>query len=127
MDGHVFDMKDYVEGVTAPPFHPNCRTTTVPYFDDEFNLGERAAKDEDGKTYYVSSDMTYKDWKQSVVDGDSDNLQPSKINNALSFEEENALMNYISSDSYKINDLLRRKLELHRTMYQVSPLLGLST
>lgn len=112
MDGHVFDMKDYVEGVTAPPFHPNCRTTTVPYFDDEFNLGERAAKDEDGKTYYVSSDMTYKDWKQSVVDGDSDNLQPSKINNALSFEEENALMNYISSDNYKINDLLRRKLEL---------------
>ena len=112
MDGHIFYMKDYVEGVTAPPFHPNCRTTTVPYFDDEFNLGERAAKDEDGKTYYVSSDMTYKDWKQSVVEGDSGNLQPHKENQLLSFEEESALMNYISSDSYKINDLLRKKLEL---------------
>ncbi len=112
MDGHVFDMKDYVECVTAPPFHPNCRTTTVPYFDDEFNIGERAAKDENGKTYYVPSNMTYKDWKQGIVDGDSNDLQPLKINNALSFEEESALMNYISSDSYKINDLLRRKLEL---------------
>lgn len=112
MDGHVFDMKDYVEGVTAPPFHPNCRTTTVPYFDDEFNIGERAAKDEDGKTYYVSSNMTYNDWKQSFVDGDTGSLQPHKENQLLSFEEESALMNYISSDSYKINDLLRRKLEL---------------
>lgn len=112
MDGHVFDMKDYVEGVTAPPFHPNCRTTTVPYFDDEFNLGERAAKDENGKTYYVPSNMTYKDWKQSIVDGDTADLQPAKINNVLSFEEESALNRYISSDSYKINDLLRRKLEL---------------
>lgn len=69
LDGHVFDMKDYESGVTAPPFHPWCRTTTVPYFDDEF--GERAARDADGKTYYVPSDMKYKDWKEAFVDGGS--------------------------------------------------------
>ena len=56
-------MKEFDPGVTAPPFHVNCRSTTAPYFDDEFSLGERAARGEDGKTYYVPSDMTYKEWK----------------------------------------------------------------
>lgn len=70
LDGEVFDMKDYQVGVTAPPFHPWCRTTTVPYFED--NYGERAARDEKtGKTYYVPSNMKYKDWKKAFVDGGS--------------------------------------------------------
>jgi len=67
LDGHVFDMKDYEPGVTAPPFHVWCRTTTVPWFDDEFNVGERAARGEDGKTYYVPDKMKYKDWKKTFV------------------------------------------------------------
>jgi SPP1 gp7 family putative phage head morphogenesis protein len=67
LDGHVFDMKDYEPGVTAPPFHPWCRTTTVPYFDDDF--GERAARGADGEVYYVPSDMKYADWKDKFVDG----------------------------------------------------------
>lgn len=65
MDGVVQDMKDFEPGVTAPPFHPWCRTTTVPYFDDDF--GERAARDADGKTYYVPSNMTYKEWASKYV------------------------------------------------------------
>lgn len=69
LDGEVFDMKDYAVGVTAPPFHVWCRSTTVPYFDD--NYGERAARGADGKTYYVPSDMKYKDWKKAFVDGGS--------------------------------------------------------
>lgn len=69
LDGKVFDMKDYESGVTAPPFHVWCRTTTVPFFDDEFNTGERAARDQEtGKTYYVPSDTTYPQWKESFVD-----------------------------------------------------------
>lgn len=69
MDGKVFDMKDYEVGVTAPPFHPNCRSTTVPYFDDEFTDGEeRAARDEGtGKAYYVPADMKYGEWKRQFV------------------------------------------------------------
>ncbi|MDO4295032.1 MAG: minor capsid protein [bacterium] len=70
MDGKVFDQKDYQVGVTAPPFHPWCRTTTVPYFDDEFTEGEiRAARGKDGKIYYVPSDMTYKEWEKAFVNG----------------------------------------------------------
>ena len=45
MDGKVFEMKDYKVGETAPPFHPHCRSTTIPYFDDEFTEGERRAGD----------------------------------------------------------------------------------
>lgn len=69
-------MKDFEPGVTAPPFHVYCRSTTVPYFNDEWSGGERAARDADGNTYYVPSDMKYADWKESFVDGESkDGLQ----------------------------------------------------
>jgi SPP1 gp7 family putative phage head morphogenesis protein len=67
LDGHVFDMNDFEVGVTAPPFHVWCRSTTVPWFDD--NAGERVARGDDGKTYFVPSDMKYEDWyKQHIVD-----------------------------------------------------------
>ncbi len=70
LDGAVRPMSDFEPGVTAPPFHVNCRSTTVPYFDDEFSLGgERTARGEDGKTYYVPADMKYKEWQQAFVGG----------------------------------------------------------
>ena len=55
--------------MTVPPFHPNCRSVTAPYFDDEFELGTRAARDpETGKTVSVPEDMTYPEWKRVFVD-----------------------------------------------------------
>lgn len=73
MDGKHFKMTDFEVGVTAPPFHPNCRGCTCPYFGDEFDsVGKRAARGEDGKIYYVPADMTYGDWKKSFVDGDTE-------------------------------------------------------
>lgn len=71
LDGKHFPMKDFQAGVTAPPFHVYCRSTTVPYFDENFgDIGERAARDEEtGKTYYIPDDMNYEDWKQTFVDG----------------------------------------------------------
>ncbi|MDD3020938.1 MAG: minor capsid protein [Alphaproteobacteria bacterium] len=69
LDGKVFPMKDFEPGVTAPPFHPWCRGCTAPYFED--NDGERAARDQEGKVYYVPASMKYNDWKKSFVDGDN--------------------------------------------------------
>ena len=71
LDGKVFPMADYQAGVTAPPFHVYCRSTTVPYFDENFgDIGERAARDnETGKTYYIPDDMNYQEWKDTFVDG----------------------------------------------------------
>jgi SPP1 gp7 family putative phage head morphogenesis protein len=68
MDGKVFRVSEQEPGVNAPPFHPNCRTTTVPYFDDEIDVGERFARDPDGQAYYVPGDTTYEQWKKQYVD-----------------------------------------------------------
>lgn len=68
MDGKHFPMREFEVGVTAPPFHPNCRGCTCPYFDDEFDsVGERAARGEDGKTYYIPADTTYEKWFEQYV------------------------------------------------------------
>ncbi|MCC0629100.1 MULTISPECIES: minor capsid protein [unclassified Clostridioides] len=64
LDGKVFEMKDYEIGVTAPPFHCRCRTTTAPWFEDEESY--RTARGEDGKTYYVPSSMKYKEWYEKT-------------------------------------------------------------
>lgn len=76
MDGKVFKMSEWKVGVTAPPFHPWCRTTTVPHFDDEFDVGERAARGADGKTYYVPTNMKYADWEKAFVQGNKTEIEP---------------------------------------------------
>jgi len=67
MDGTIIDMKDYQPGVTVPPLHPWCRSTTAPYYADMDGIGERAARDEDGKTYYVPRSMKYPEWKETFM------------------------------------------------------------
>ena len=69
LDGKVYDIEDMRAGLTAPPFHVRCRSTTVPYFDDDFGvLGKRAARDEKtGETYYIPDNMTYSEWEQVFV------------------------------------------------------------
>nr|DAR26340.1 MAG TPA: minor capsid protein [Caudoviricetes sp.]DAS41852.1 MAG TPA: minor capsid protein [Caudoviricetes sp.] len=68
MDGKVFKMSERQIGINAPPFHVYCRTTTVPYFNDEWSKNtERAARDENGDTYYVPENMTYKEWEKKFV------------------------------------------------------------
>ena len=70
LDGKVFDMKDYKPGVTAPPFHNYCRSTTVPQLDEEiWGVGERAVRDKDGKTYYVPDNIKYPEWEEKFVNG----------------------------------------------------------
>lgn len=74
LDGEVFDMKDFQTGVTAPPFHPYCRTTTAPYFDDWEELEidrERVARNDKGDKYFVDGNMTYKDWEKQYVNKDA--------------------------------------------------------
>lgn len=68
LDGTVIPLSQYEPGVTVPPFHPNCRGTTAPAIDPDI-LGERAARDQDGKVYYVPSNMKFQDWKETFVQG----------------------------------------------------------
>lgn len=68
MDNHVFTLAEKEIGVNFPPLHSNCRSTTVPYFDDEIDPGERIARDSRG-TYYVPGNMSYSEWKEKYVQG----------------------------------------------------------
>lgn len=70
LDGKVIPIAQYEPGVTVPPFHPNCRGTTAPAIDPKY-AGERAARNEDGKVYYVPANMKYADWVQTFVNGGS--------------------------------------------------------
>lgn len=88
MDGKIFEMLDYKVGETAPPFHPHCRSTTIPYFDDEFTEGEeRAARNEDtGETYYVPANMKYEEWEKGFVlekNAKPDIMKPGAVSGAL--------------------------------------------
>lgn len=91
MDGKHFKMSEWKVGETAPPFHVHCRSTTVPYFDDEFDaVGERAARNEEtGKTYFVPGNMTYKEWDKAFVQGDKSDLQEINSDDTIKTEEQN--------------------------------------
>ncbi len=87
LDGKIFDVKDYEVGTTAPPYHVRCRSTTAPYFEDD--EGERAARGEDGKIYYVTENMNYKDWKDKYLKND-EGIELKKMENDSKIEDENS-------------------------------------
>lgn len=140
MDGEHFPMSEYMPGATAPPLHPRCRSITVPYFDDEysdlFNNGSmRTARNEDGKTYYLPAGMNYKEWEKKFVVQKSKTQKNNKITlnkvvstanqivnssvqqkehkeSKLTYDEEYAINQYVSSAAYNLNEKLRNNLPL---------------
>lgn len=82
LDGTVIPLAQYEPGVTVPPFHPSCRGTTCPHYDDMD--GERAARTADGKVYYVPGNMSYSEWKKTFVDnGSKDGLTLATIGSII--------------------------------------------
>lgn len=57
----VFDISEKIEGVNYPVIHPNCRCTTIPYFED-LDESTRVAYTENHDIYEVPTDMTYAEW-----------------------------------------------------------------
>ncbi|MFC3802702.1 minor capsid protein [Cohnella sp. GCM10012308] len=76
MDGKVFQVVELQPGVNYPPLHVRCRSTTIPHYED--NVQQRAARGDDGKTYDVPGDMTYKEWAEKNVPPDSPAPEPPK-------------------------------------------------
>ena len=97
LDGKHYLLKDAVIGINSPPFHPRCRCTTIPYFNDEFTQGEeRAYKGEDGKTHYTKA-KTYDEWKKEFVNNNKftsanndDIIKSGGISGALNPSSERA-------------------------------------
>ena len=104
LDGKVYPMKDYEAGVTAPPFHVWCRSTTAPYFEDDFGeIGERAARDEEGNTYYVPADTTFEQWKQMQDEkygaGSVDKLRQMAYNESADRKQYESYKNRLGADA----------------------------
>lgn len=101
LDGKVFKMSDYKPGVTAPPFHVYCRSTTAPHFKENFDVGERAARGADGKTYYVPDDVTYSEWKKAFVDGDKSGFAEVQKNHFSRTEKRSTIKPKEQSEAAK--------------------------
>lgn len=66
LDGKVFPTDKAQAGKNLPSMHPNCRSTTIPEFEEgmpEF----RTARDKDGNRITVPADMTYPEWYDKYV------------------------------------------------------------
>ena len=61
---------EYLPGSTAPPLHPNCRSTIAGslYGPNKKKTGTRIARNDKGKTYYVPADMTYNEWYKKYIE-----------------------------------------------------------
>lgn len=64
----AYDTDRVVVGVNYPPFHVNCRSVAIPYYEGQ-TPGTRAARDKDGKTIRVPSDMKYQEWYEKYIEG----------------------------------------------------------
>lgn len=69
LDTAVFKLEDRQVGKNASPMHPNCRSTEVPHFNgDDLEESLRIARGEDGETYYVPANLSYKEWHKQYVE-----------------------------------------------------------
>lgn len=67
MDGKYVQCKDAKPGITIPPFHCHCRSTTVPYIPAVYG-SERAARDpKTGKTVFVEGELNYGEWEKRYI------------------------------------------------------------
>ena len=101
-------MKEYQAGVTAPPFHPYCRTTTAPYFDDWEELGidrERVARNDKGDKYFVDGNMSYKDWEKQYINKDA-----SDDGKALNIDTQSGKVK-VSEDIPELSKLKASRME----------------
>lgn len=84
MDGKVFKTSDAQAGKNLPAMHPNCRSTTIPYFKE--GMPEyRTARDKDGKRITVPASMKYDEWHKKYIEPTKKNA-PSKVPKATPAE-----------------------------------------
>lgn len=113
MDGKKFAYKDKQEGVNYPPLHPNCRSKTRGYVDEEYEktLERRARNPKTGKSELIPN-MTYKQWaeKNGLVKDNKPAKASKKVakttkTNNKPVKTSNKLQNNVSLDN------LTKKLE----------------
>ena len=73
LDGKVFLVSQRQAGKNYPPMHPWCRSTTISDIDDETlsRMTRAAYNPETGRTEKVPANMTYDEWYQKYVKGNT--------------------------------------------------------
>lgn len=61
MDGTIHNVSTAKVNVNLPPMHVNCRSTTIPYFEDDDTF-DRIARDENGNNIKVPRRMSQEEW-----------------------------------------------------------------
>lgn len=95
LNGQHFPIIEAEAGLNLPPIHPNCKCTTIAYFKNSM-FGKKK------EINSLESNIKYEEWKKKYVDS-----SPASNIIKLSEKEQYALNNYISSNSYLLNDKLR--------------------
>lgn len=107
MDRKIFKTKNYEVGITAPPFHVYCRSTTIPHYDDDILMdivSRRAARDiRTGKSTTVP-DMDYATWYEEYVEPDKDKKEFERLLKVLGYPVVENLEKY---KNIKYNDVER--------------------
>ncbi|EGQ4122615.1 minor capsid protein [Staphylococcus pseudintermedius] len=103
-DKKVFKVKDMVPGVNAPPMHPHCRSTTVPYVG---NWRDKFFKDRQGKYRLRGEEET----KQLLVKKEmTDAIDSGKIKVELNVEKQNRhQLGHQMYEDYKKKNLQKGK------------------
>lgn len=123
LDGKVFKVSEGKAGINLPPMHPNCRSTTVPYFpdDDITEPLQRIARDRNGNgnSYILHKDLTYKEWKRLIVDPSINNPYILRINHIPPNKEGISILknlkdeyNLIPAEHLKILENYIEKIEM---------------
>lgn len=97
LDGSVIERKYLEPGVNAPPMHPHCRCTLVPYYED--NDTTRWARDPDTGKGKPVSDISFDEWKLQYAcleQNESVKITKKKENNAFSVNRK-----LINSKAYR--------------------------
>lgn len=132
MDGKKFLFKDKLVGVNHPPFHPNCRTVTIPCYDDDIERrldeksGRLARNPKTGKTEVVEN-INYETWykkyvKGNKVDNSGYNISEKELKNLIdkvnrlnikeASKDDMIDLGEKVNEAFKINEKLGNKEEL---------------
>ncbi len=106
MDNKVFKYSEREDGVNYPPLHPNCRSKTRGYLDEEAekNLKRRARNPYTGKNEIINN-ISYKKWakENGLIKPATINSKNTVLNKRLGFVDESATLTFIPEKSIITN------------------------
>lgn len=100
-NGKIFKVSELVPALNAPPFHPNCRCTTVPHFRKDVH---RYEKDNDTDYKALNNKHVVKDREKVYNQGVDRNKNPDKRRPVNITKQKELLRNFKESGGFVWQD-----------------------